>query len=229
MTGEELQLLSAVSPGLFAGNAAMLTLSVQDVNEQPLFSSPSYSARIPSSVPYKYPVTTVQVQHSCAPHKDKSWHRAGFVPLHWRSLQSAPESRVCLKNKVQPKSFMLCHKSPFLIQATDPDSGDNGRLQYSLVGGQTNEFDINENTGQIFTVSVAGKAGMFYLQVQAADQGTRRLTAQTTVNVRKDFVYNPDLLLCQNRKQEGLILVMAKLQNYLTLSIGLSDALTFTY
>lgn len=70
---------------------------------------------------------------------------------------------------------------------------------------------------------------MFYLQVQAADQGTRRLTAQTTVNVRKDFVYNPDLLLCQNRKQEGLILVMAKLQNYLTLSIGLSDALTFTY
>lgn len=124
---------------------------------------------------------------------------------------------------------MLCHKSPFLIQATDPDSGDNGRLQYSLVGGQTNEFDINENTGQIFTVSVAGKAGMFYLQVQAADQGTRRLTAQTTVNVRKDFGYNPDLLLCQNCKQEGLILVMAKLQNCLTLSIGLSDALTFTY
>ncbi|NXL26110.1 CAD87 protein, partial [Setophaga kirtlandii] len=68
----------------------------------------------------------------------------------------------------------------------DPDSGDNGRLQYSLVGGQTNEFDINENTGQIFTVSVAGKAGTFYLQVQAADQGTRRLTAQTTVNVTVD-------------------------------------------
>ncbi|NXP85506.1 CAD87 protein, partial [Passerina amoena] len=68
----------------------------------------------------------------------------------------------------------------------DPDSGDNGRLLYSLVGGQTNEFDINENTGQIFTVSVAGKAGTFYLQVQAADQGTRRLTAQTTVNVTVD-------------------------------------------
>ncbi|NXX18256.1 FAT4 protein, partial [Podargus strigoides] len=65
----------------------------------------------------------------------------------------------------------------------DPDSGDNGMLLYSLVNNQTDEFDIDENTGQIFTVSVAGKAGTFYLQVQAADQGTRRLTAQTTVNV----------------------------------------------
>ncbi|NWH43619.1 FAT4 protein, partial [Fregata magnificens] len=68
----------------------------------------------------------------------------------------------------------------------DPDSGDNGLLLYSLVNNQTNEFDINENTGQIFTVSVAGKAGTFCLKVQAADQGTGRLTAQTTVNVTVD-------------------------------------------
>nr|XP_026649047.1 protocadherin Fat 4 [Zonotrichia albicollis] len=67
--------------GLFAANAAMLTISVQDVNEPPAFPSPSYRARIPSSVPYKYPVTTVQVQYSCAPHKDRPWHRAGFLPL----------------------------------------------------------------------------------------------------------------------------------------------------
>ncbi|NXS73738.1 FAT4 protein, partial [Pandion haliaetus] len=68
----------------------------------------------------------------------------------------------------------------------DPDSGDNGLLLYSLVNNQTNAFDINENTGQIFTVSVAGKAGTFYLEVQAADQGTRRCTAQTTVKVTID-------------------------------------------
>ncbi|NXS36781.1 FAT4 protein, partial [Pomatostomus ruficeps] len=68
----------------------------------------------------------------------------------------------------------------------DPDSGDNGLLLYSLVRGENNEFDINENTGQIFTVSVAGKAGTFYLEVQAADQGTGRLTARTTVNVTVD-------------------------------------------
>ncbi|NXQ87689.1 CELR3 protein, partial [Nyctibius grandis] len=68
----------------------------------------------------------------------------------------------------------------------DPDSGDNGRLLYSLVNNQRNEFDIDENTGQIFTVSVAGKAGTFYLQVQAADQGSSRLTAQTTVKVTVD-------------------------------------------
>ncbi|KAF1520506.1 hypothetical protein FQV19_0005182, partial [Eudyptula minor] len=68
----------------------------------------------------------------------------------------------------------------------DPDSGDNGLLLYSLVNNQMNEFDIDENTGQIFTVSVAGKAGTFYLEVQAADQGTGRLTTRTTVNVTLD-------------------------------------------
>ncbi|KFP68784.1 hypothetical protein N322_12038, partial [Cariama cristata] len=68
----------------------------------------------------------------------------------------------------------------------DPDSGDNGLLLYSIVNKRTNEFDIDANTGQIFTVSVAGKAGTFYLEVQAADQGTRRLTARTTVNVTVD-------------------------------------------
>ncbi|NXN24484.1 FAT4 protein, partial [Nycticryphes semicollaris] len=68
----------------------------------------------------------------------------------------------------------------------DPDTGENGHLLYSLVNNQMNEFDIDENTGQIFTVSVAGKSGSFYLEVQAADQGTRRLTAQTTVNVTVD-------------------------------------------
>ncbi|KFQ90161.1 hypothetical protein N337_07825, partial [Phoenicopterus ruber ruber] len=68
----------------------------------------------------------------------------------------------------------------------DPDSGDNGRLLYSLVNAQTNEFDIDENTGQIFTVSVAGRAETFSLEVQAADQGTRKLTARTTVNVIVD-------------------------------------------
>ncbi|NWW53583.1 FAT4 protein, partial [Pedionomus torquatus] len=68
----------------------------------------------------------------------------------------------------------------------DPDIGDNGLLLYSLVNNQMNEFDIDENTGQIFTVSVAGKSGTFYLEVQAADQGTRRLTAQATVSVNVD-------------------------------------------
>ncbi|XP_013037677.3 protocadherin Fat 4-like isoform X2 [Anser cygnoides] len=118
------------SSGLFAPNVAMLTISVQDVNEEPAFLQSVYSARVPNSVPYKYPVITVQ--------------------------------------------------------ATDPDSGDNGLLLYSLVNHQTNEFDINENTGQIFTVSIAGKVGTFYLEVQAADQSGKGLTAQTKVNVTVD-------------------------------------------
>ncbi|XP_054036153.1 protocadherin Fat 4-like [Dryobates pubescens] len=116
--------------GLFAPNVAMLTISVQDVNEEPTFLNSTYSARIPNSVPYKYPVIKVQ--------------------------------------------------------ATDPDSGENGLLLYSLVNNQMNAFDIDENTGQVFTVAVAGKVGTFNLEVQAADQGTRKLTAQTTVTVTVD-------------------------------------------
>ncbi|KFV72370.1 Protocadherin Fat 4, partial [Dryobates pubescens] len=68
----------------------------------------------------------------------------------------------------------------------DPDSGENGLLLYSLVNNQMNAFDIDENTGQVFTVAVAGKVGTFNLEVQAADQGTRKLTAQTTVTVTVD-------------------------------------------
>lgn len=39
----------------------MLTILVQDVNEAPVFLNNAYFARIPNSVPYKYPVITVQV------------------------------------------------------------------------------------------------------------------------------------------------------------------------
>ena len=58
-----LQLTCVCLIGLFAQNVAMLTISVQDVNEEPAFLNNSYSARIPNSVPYKYPVITVQVEY----------------------------------------------------------------------------------------------------------------------------------------------------------------------
>ncbi|XP_042680487.1 protocadherin Fat 4-like isoform X1 [Centrocercus urophasianus] len=111
------------SSGLFAQNVVMLTIAVQDVNEKPEFLNSMYSALIPSSVPYKYPVITVQ--------------------------------------------------------ATDPDAGGNGLLTYSLLNYQE-EFDVNENTGQIYTVFLARRAGSVFLELQAADQGG--LTARTTVN-----------------------------------------------
>ncbi|NWU06621.1 FAT4 protein, partial [Cephalopterus ornatus] len=87
----------------------------------------------------------------------------------------------------------------------DPDSGDNGLVLYSLVNHQTNEFDINENTGQIFTVSVAGKAGTFYLEVQAADQGTRSLTARTTVNVTVDSSSSSNIVVVVLNQQINVV------------------------
>ncbi|EMP31757.1 Protocadherin Fat 4 [Chelonia mydas] len=81
------------------------------------------------------------------------------------------------------------------VQATDPDSGDNGFLLYSLVNHQTNEFDIDENTGQIYTVSVTGKIESFPLQVKAADQGGKGLTTQATVDVTIDPSSNDNIVV----------------------------------
>ncbi|NXB04849.1 CAD87 protein, partial [Cnemophilus loriae] len=103
----------------------------------------------------------------------------------------------------------------------DPDSGDNGRLLYSFVSGQTDEFDINENTGQIFTVSVAEKAGTFNLEVQAADQGTRRLTAQTTVSVTVDSSSSSNIvMLVLNQKINAVERYSAEVQRVLEEKLG---------
>ncbi|NXB15046.1 CAD87 protein, partial [Rhagologus leucostigma] len=103
----------------------------------------------------------------------------------------------------------------------DPDSGDNGLLLYSLAGGQTDEFDIDENTGQIFTVSVAGKAGTFNLEVQAADQGTRRLTAQTTVSVTVDSSSSSNIvMLVLNQKINVVERNRAEIQRVLEDKLG---------
>ncbi|KFP33981.1 hypothetical protein N325_03756, partial [Colius striatus] len=110
----------------------------------------------------------------------------------------------------------------------DPDSGDNGLLQYSLVDNQANEFDINENTGQIFTVSVAGKAGTFYLEVQAADQGTTSLTARTTVNVTVDSSSSNNIVvLVLNQKigavEKNILQVKRVLEDKLTWNVYVVD------
>lgn len=76
-----LQLTYVSFKGLFAENVAMLRVSVQDVNEEPVFLSDTYSARIPNSVPYKYPVITVQVKYPPLPFiRPESFVRFGFLP-----------------------------------------------------------------------------------------------------------------------------------------------------
>ncbi|NWY39345.1 CAD87 protein, partial [Sylvia atricapilla] len=103
----------------------------------------------------------------------------------------------------------------------DPDSGDNGLLLYSLVRGQTDEFDINEHTGQIFTVSVAGKTGTFNLEVQAADQGTRSLTARTTVSVTVDSSSSSNIVkLVLNQKINVVERNSAEVQRVLEDKLG---------
>lgn len=70
-----------------------------------------------------------------------------------------------------------------LTQASDPDGEDNGILVYSLDGPSSREFDVEEATGQIFAVSLAGKVGTFSFKVQVTDQAGKGLSDATQVDV----------------------------------------------
>ncbi|XP_031758862.1 enolase-phosphatase E1-like [Xenopus tropicalis] len=94
-------------------------------------------------------------------------------PVFGRHLYS-----VNILNSIRPMSP--------IIRVTAKKSGiaGSGPLTYRLVNQSGNEFDINNHTGQIYVVSVAGKAGTFTLRVQASDQAGR--SDQAIVKIRVD-------------------------------------------
>nr|XP_015218207.1 PREDICTED: cadherin EGF LAG seven-pass G-type receptor 1-like [Lepisosteus oculatus] len=76
------------------------------------------------------------------------------------------------------------YKSPVVqVRAFDQDSGVNGLLEYSLTDSQSQEFDVDGSTGEIYVVSVEGKTGESAFKVQAKDQNGKGLAAVTTVKV----------------------------------------------
>lgn len=67
------------------------------------------------------------------------------------------------------------------VQASDPDVGDGGWLNYSLVG-QSHHFDVDSSSGLVYVVSVADLAGtLATMMVKASDP--RGLEALTKVEV----------------------------------------------
>lgn len=72
------------------------------------------------------------------------------------------------------------------VTATDPDSGDNGRMRYSITSGNSKEaFEINDDSGLITLKKLlaAFQETKFILTVQAKDMGKEPRTDRATVTL----------------------------------------------
>lgn len=86
--------------------------------------------------------------------------------------------------------------------ATDLDSGDNGKVSYSIIKGDNEgQFAIDENTGYL---SVADKldretVSNYVLEILAKDHGVPVLSRQVMVNIEiSDANDNPPLFSQSN-------------------------------
>jgi protocadherin Fat 1/2/3 len=73
------------------------------------------------------------------------------------------------------------------VEATDPDEGLNAKITYSLTGGATGRFSINETTGELTLRSAVDREvrDIFRILVQAADNGQpqRRVEQQAIIRI----------------------------------------------
>lgn len=69
------------------------------------------------------------------------------------------------------------------VQATDADSGDNGLISYRLVTDFSGSFEIDADTGEIFTTLKLDREEMakYEVIVEAVDQGMPQKTGSTSV------------------------------------------------
>ncbi|XP_029298051.1 LOW QUALITY PROTEIN: protocadherin gamma-B7-like [Cottoperca gobio] len=77
------------------------------------------------------------------------------------------------------------------VSATDPDSGDNAKISYSILDSKVQDVSvssyvyINSDNGSIYSMHSFDyeKLKVFQIQVQAKDQGSPSLSSNTTVHV----------------------------------------------
>ncbi|GIY81483.1 protein dachsous [Caerostris extrusa] len=88
----------------------------------------------------------------------------------WTSTTTSPCSPSSLSFKV--KEGVGVGQEVGVIQAIDEDGGENGRVMYSIVGGNLYDiFDIVRSTGSLYTIAEVDfeKASEYHLQVKAVD------------------------------------------------------------
>lgn len=80
---------------------------------------------------------------------------------------STSQSIIYISDKTQSGQFI------FGVTATDLDSGDNGKINYHLIAGDTDMFHIDENTGVIESTQKLNKQDKmeYKIKIEASDKG----------------------------------------------------------
>ncbi|KAL1006109.1 hypothetical protein UPYG_G00067980 [Umbra pygmaea] len=106
-----------------------------------------------------------------------------MVKVHVEDVNEAPDFK---EQIYKSRIFSVApYKYPVVqVQATDVDSADSGRLEYSLTE-RSPSFDVERSTGQVYVVSAAGLEGKITaLQVTATDPKGLHATAIVEVDVQ---------------------------------------------
>ncbi|XP_036368114.1 cadherin-23-like isoform X2 [Octopus sinensis] len=96
--------------------------------------------------------------------------------------------------EVTVKEFLPVGTSVLSVQAVDKDIGSNALITYSIKSGSFDNFNIDSRTGKIYVASQAvldfDVYSKYNMQVIAEDQGTPRLTGNTTVIINLEDINN---------------------------------------
>ncbi|XP_044747791.1 cadherin-related tumor suppressor [Coccinella septempunctata] len=97
------------------------------------------------------------------------------------------EYEIYISDKTRKNHFV------FGAQATDHDSGENGRITYSLIGQHSSNFTINAKTGVIRAAQDLSQSSnkVFHLEIEAEDGGksSRRTSAELKVFLKPDHLF----------------------------------------
>lgn len=104
------------------------------------------------------------------------------------NVTDANDNPPILNNPLYNASVLEEEAPPQLVvkvSATDIDSGDNGRVTYKLLDNFDETFEIDEETGEIYTTTKLDREDIpsYELTVEACDKGVPQLTGTATVLV----------------------------------------------
>ncbi|XP_038822457.1 protein dachsous [Salvelinus namaycush] len=110
-----------------------------------------------------------------------------MVRVQVEDVNEAPEFK---EETYEAKIFSIApYKYPVVqVQATDPDSGDSGRLDYSLTESSSS-FDVDRSTGQVYVVSAVGLEGKTTVLVKATDPKGLHATTRMEVSGDNSVLY----------------------------------------
>lgn len=104
------------------------------------------------------------------------------------NVTDANDNPPIMNNALYNASVMEEETPPQLVvkaSATDADSGENGQVSYKLVDDFDATFEIDEQSGEIYTSTRLDRESIssYELTIEAIDQGTPQLTGTATVLV----------------------------------------------